>query len=102
MKQDDDKIKVDEPKRPKSIKKKGKVFAEDVEEENLMREGLDSHWLIESPIIEKNYWSDSHAAKIKVIPKRQTRIGVNDFEKIDLISRGAFGRVFLVKRKEDR
>ena len=90
----------EDTKPSNKIKTTTKVFAEDMEEHEFTKEGLESHWLIESPIIERNYFSDSHATKVKIIPKRQTRIGVNDFEKVALINKGAFGRVFLVKRKK--
>ena len=56
-------------------------------------------WFIESPVIQRGYYSDSHAKKMPVPAKREPLVSIHDFEEVKLISKGAFGKVVLVKRK---
>ena len=78
----------------------GKIFAEDfIDERESSKERDDSPILLESPVLQKGYYSDSHAKKVRGNLTRQPLIGINDFELIDMISKGAYGRVWLVRRK---
>lgn len=50
---------------------------------------------------DKGYYSDSHVKNVKVtFHENRERIGINDFEPIKMISKGAFGRVWLMRRKK--
>ena len=87
-------------KKPKT----SKFFAEQVSDDDEVSpaeraDKADSPWFMESPVVQKGYYSDSYAKNLKVPVKRNPVIGINDFEEIKLISKGAFGRVVLVKRK---
>ena len=83
-------------------KKVRKHFAEDfpVQEEIPTNESPDltdpTYWEIHS---ERGYYSDSHIKYTNMTSTRQQRIGINDFEFLKMISKGAFGRVWLVRRK---
>jgi len=80
------------------------IFAEDLHsdhEENLLhREGKESSrsFLMDTPL-ERGYHSDSYVDYSKKIDDSQPRIGMSDFEPLKMISKGAFGRVWLVRRK---
>jgi len=76
------------------------VFAEDItEEQNEILENDESPTLLESPFIEKGYFSDTQVKNIRASIKKTQAIGMDDFELMTLISKGAFGRVWLAKRK---
>jgi len=88
-------------KSPDFSKKVGKFFAEDAfngSNEDL-KDHVGSQWLIESPVIQKGYYSDSHVKNVKIKIQKKPQIGIHDFEQVKLISKGAFGKVVLVKRK---
>lgn len=46
----------------------------------------------------QGYLSDENNGNIKNIRRNTNSVGISDFEFIKLISKGAFGRVWLVKR----
>ena len=88
-------------KRFSSFRKDPKIFAEDIEEqkkENVIEE-CDSPMLMESPLLHRGYYSDTQAKNAIVSIKKNHQVGMGDFEPITLISKGAFGRVWLVRRK---
>jgi len=88
-------------KSPDFTKRTGKFFAEDSingSNEDL-KDQVGSQWLIESPVIQKGYYSDSHVKNVKIKIQKKPQIGIHDFEQVKLISKGAFGKVVLVKRK---
>jgi len=99
------KTKKEKPKNnEKKTIRKGKFFAEQVFDDEIDNEApkndkQDSPWFMESPVVQKGYYTDSYCKNVKVPVKRNPVIGINDFEEIKLISKGAFGRVVLVKRK---
>jgi len=78
-----------------------KGFDEDliVEEQEHLNEKEDSPILLESPLIQRGYYSDSDVKKVRGSISKQPLIGIKDFELIDIISKGAYGRVWLVRRK---
>ncbi len=84
-----------------SLRKETRVFAEDItEEQNEILENEDeSPTLLESPFIEKGYFSDTQVKSMRAPIKKTPTIGMDDFELLTLISKGAFGRVWLAKRK---
>lgn len=82
------------------IPSESKVFAEDyMDDTEHSKDKDDSPLLLESPLLHKGYYSDSHVKKARGTFTRQPLIGINDFELIDMISKGAFGKVWLVRRK---
>ena len=49
---------------------------------------------------QKNYYSDSYVDTIKGISEKKDQcVSIQDFEFIKLINKGAFGKVWLVRRK---
>jgi len=90
-----------------SAKKDERIFAEDYFSEVNDSSGLkasspdilDSPVLSHSPSTHKGYYSDSQLKDLNVYEKKQQFIGINDFIFEKMISKGAFGRVWLVKRK---
>ena len=50
---------------------------------------------------DKGYYSDSHIKNVQVtFHQTREKIGIDDFEPIKMISKGAFGRVWLMRRKK--
>lgn len=90
-----------------SVKKGDKHFVEDyfsdVEELNARGQhspGMaDSPPIIESPNMHKGYYSDSQLKDLEVYEKKPQFVTIDDFEFKKMISKGAFGRVWLVRRK---
>lgn len=78
-----------------------KGFDEDlvIEDQEHLKEKEDSPILLESPLIQRGYYSDSDVKKARGSFSKQPLIGIKDFELIDIISKGAYGRVWLVRRK---
>jgi len=77
---------------------KEKGFDEDQLDDHL-KEKEESPLLLESPLIQRGYYSDSDVKKARGSISRQPLIGIKDFDLIDIISKGAYGRVWLVRRK---
>ena len=73
-------------------------FDEDDGDENAVgvQESLSS---IGSIVFDKGYFSDSHAKNTSEVVKAQPVVEMKDFEPLKLISKGAFGRVWLVRKK---
>ena len=90
-----------------SMRKEDRIFAEDyfseVDDPSDLRaispDILDSPSLGHSPSAHKGYYSDSQLKDLNVYEKKPQFIGINDFIFEKMISKGAFGRVWLVKRK---
>mmetsp|Transcript_3347 Transcript_3347/g.2903 ORF Transcript_3347/g.2903 Transcript_3347/m.2903 type:complete len:128 (-) Transcript_3347:1495-1878(-) len=56
---------------------------------------------MKTPSLMRGYYSDSDADRVKVtFVKDKPQIGVDSFEFLKMISKGAFGRVWVVRRKE--
>ena len=81
------------------------IFAEDLFHENdvnfIQKEGKGSPGSLQfmDTSLERGYHSDSHVDYSKKIDDSHPMIGMDDFEPLKMISKGAFGRVWLVKRK---
>ena len=88
-------------KKFSSFRKDLKIFAEDIEEQKKENEVEEcaSPMLMESPLLHRGYYSDTQAKNAIVSIKKNHQVGMGDFEPITLISKGAFGRVWLVRRK---
>lgn len=105
---DDDEEESQGLKNQLSLKKSERPFAEDyycsdVEESSGKKlkspDLLESPVLSHSPSIHKGYYSDSQLKGLNVYEKPHQFIGIEDFEFEKMISKGAFGRVWLVRRK---
>lgn len=62
------------------------------------KEKVESLLLLDTAL-EKGYHSDSYVNTTRVTESLEPLIGMKDFEPIKMISKGAYGRVWLVKRK---
>ena len=83
---------------PKSIsKKKSEIFSKELNE--LLDEEED--FLINNLLsgTQSGYFSDGYIKNPNVKPLKEIKVSINDFEYLRLINKGAFGRVWLVKRK---
>ena len=96
---EEQKEKLPGPSMFTSAKKNTKFFAEDIEEEKENEDLNDSPTFLESPMLQKGYHSDTQVKNIRIFLKKNQPVTMNDFEPIKLISKGAFGRVWLVRRK---
>ncbi len=100
---DDEQNDEENPHHQLSIKKSDRPFAEDYfespEKKLKSPELLDSPVLSHSPSIHKGYYSDSQLKGLNVYERKHQFIGIEDFEFEKMISKGAFGRVWLVRRK---
>lgn len=85
-----------------SLRATSNVYMEDFFQEHQEHENQqdvpESLFLVDT-VLERGYHSDSQVKQIRIPVKIQPLIGMNDFEPLKMISRGAFGRVWLVKRK---
>jgi len=105
---DDDEEENQSVKNQLSLKKSERPFAEDyyfsdIEESSGKKlkspDLLESPVLSHSPSVHKGYYSDSQLKGLNVYEKPHQFIGIEDFEFEKMISKGAFGRVWLVRRK---
>ena len=85
----------------KGTHSKEKGFDEDLmlDDPDHLKDKEESPLLLESPLIQRGYYSDSDVKKARGSISRQPLIGIKDFDLIDIISKGAYGRVWLVRRK---